>query len=161
MRMVVQTARLAQGTGLTQCGESQMLFSDETDRGTNPNVSGRTILVVDDDKAIVGLISNYLLRTGFGVLCARSAAEAITVAEAHVGRIDLLLADVMMSGMTGLELGAYLNKRRDGIRVIYMSGYVPAEVQRELALTGAPILTKPFSLADLAETIRDLVTNAT
>src|SRR5205823_3003336 len=116
-----------------------------------------TGLAVDDDDDIVSLVSNYLARNGFTVLFARSAAEAIAIAEAHLGRIDLLLTDVLMTGMTGPELATYMRKRRGGIRVIYISGYLPPEIQGDLATTGSIILSKPFSLADLAQNIRAMV----
>lgn len=70
-----------------------------TERGGSVDALGleRTVLVVDADSAIVRLVAKYLARSGFNVLTAGSAEEAIAVAQAHGGRIDLLLAEVALT----------------------------------------------------------------
>ena len=131
--------------------------SNESGRTVDSIAPEYTIMLVDADIAIVKLISNFLARNGFGVLSASSSEEAIAVAEAHLGRIDLLLTEVLMTGMLGTEIAAYLLTRRPGIKVMYMSGYLPPEIQDEIAASGSPIFTKPFALAQLAKSIRTLL----
>jgi CheY-like chemotaxis protein len=129
----------------------------EIDRG--PSLSQKTILVVDDDREILGLVSDYLCSLGYTVLTAESGVEGISAAEAHSAPIDLLLADVDLPGMTGVEFAKYFLSRRSDVPLIFMSGLggaqdldsLPGEVE---------FLPKPFSLAELAEkTIRLISVN--
>ena len=123
-------------------------------RGLGRQAPERTLIVVDADPAIVRLVASHLVRSGFTVLTAGSAVDAIALAEAHAGKIDLLLTEVMLQAMSGVELTAYLKRRRAGIRVIYMCSYLPSEVQEEVEESGKVILNMPFSLKTLADKIR-------
>jgi DNA-binding NtrC family response regulator len=82
-----------------------------------------TILIVDDEYLVLGLVRRVLADAGFCVLEAGSGAQALEVSKAHLGTIDVLLADLKMPGMSGRELAARLLKERPGTRIIYMSGY--------------------------------------
>jgi len=128
----------------------------EIDRGSSSTQSlpQKTILVVDDDREILDLVSNYLCSLGYTVLVAKSGPEAISAAEAHSGPIHLLLVDVDMPGMTGVEFAKYFLSRRSDVPVIFMSGF--GESQELGSLSGAiEFLPKPFSLSELAgKTIR-------
>jgi CheY-like chemotaxis protein len=126
------------------------------DSGPLPNYSPteKTILVVDDDREILGLVSNYLRSLGYKVLTAESGPEGINAAEAHSGAIDLLLVDVGLPGMTGLEFAKYFLSDHRDVPVVFLSGSGHSE---ELAsLTGTvEFLPKPFSLSELGgKTIR-------
>ena len=128
----------------------------EIDRGSSSTQSlpQKTILVVDDDREILDLVSNYLCSLGYTVLVAKSGPEAISAVESHFGPIDLLLVDVGMPGMTGIEFVKYFSSRRSDVPVIFMSGF--GESQELGSLSGAiEFLPKPFSLSELAgKTIR-------
>lgn len=83
----------------------------------------QTILVVEDDAAILGLVQSILVEAGFEVLAAGSAKTA-TRLEAHFSRaIHLLLSDIQMPGMCGPDLAEILKRRRPDMRVMLMSGY--------------------------------------
>jgi DNA-binding response OmpR family regulator len=130
-----------------------------TERGGSVDALGleRTVLVVDADSAIVRLVAKYLARSGFNVLTAGSAEEAIAVAQAHGGRIDLLLAEVMLSPVSGVAVANYLRKRRAGVHVIYTCAYLPNGVQEGLEASGNVILKKPFPVSSLAQKIKEVL----
>src|SRR5207249_4077615 len=118
------------------------------DQSAPLHTSAKTILVVDDDREILALVSNYLCSLGYAVLTAASGVEGISAAEAHAGPIDLLLVDVDMPGMTGIEFVKYFSSRRSDVPVIFMSGF--GESQELGSLSGAiEFLPKPFSLSEL------------
>ncbi|MFL6301007.1 MAG: response regulator [Terriglobales bacterium] len=113
----------------------------------------KTILVVDDDREVLSLVSNYLCSLGFIVLKAASGEEAIIVAEADSGSIALLLVDAEMPGMSGLEFAESFLSRRSDVPLILMSGFGKHGLG---SLSGRiEFLPKPFSFAELAgKTIR-------
>jgi CheY-like chemotaxis protein len=126
----------------------------ERDQSAHLYTSAKTILVVDDDREILDLVSNYLGSLGYTVLMAKSGPEGISAAEAHVGPIDLLLVDLEMPGMTGIEFAKYFLSRRSDVPVIFMSGF--GDSQELASLHGTvEFLPKPFSLSELGgKTIR-------
>jgi two-component system cell cycle sensor histidine kinase/response regulator CckA len=81
-----------------------------------------TILVVDDEKAVLKIVATILENANFRVLSADSAAAAIRLADETDAKIDMLLSDVDMEGMSGPDLGEELKKRRPEIHVMLMSG---------------------------------------
>src|SRR2546421_8069116 len=89
---------------------------DGDDRGTE------TILVVEDEPAVLSLSRRALEAQGYVVLAASDAIDAMRVVERHGGTIHLLLTDVVMPGLSGPELADQLAGRRPRIRRLYMSG---------------------------------------
>jgi two-component system cell cycle sensor histidine kinase/response regulator CckA len=113
------------------------------------------ILVVDDDPAVLEVAARVLERAGYEVLQAAEGAEALEVARAHEGRVDLVLTDVVMPGMSGRELGDRLTRERPGTRLLYMSAYTEDEaILRGVEIAGMNFLGKPFSLEGLADAVR-------
>ena len=114
-----------------------------------------TILLVEDEDALRHLAREFLQGMGYQILPAANGKEAIEVAVAYPGPIDLLISDMVMPGMSGAELAEYLQARRNDMRVLFMSGYSPKTIPR-LGLDGRPslFLQKPFPLATLAAHIR-------
>ena len=81
--------------------------------------------------------------------------EALALVDKHPGRIDLLLTDVVMPGLSGPQLADRLTARRPETRVVFMSGYPEAQDPAlGFSLNGRSYLQKPFALAELAEKIR-------
>ena len=125
---------------------------DGDDRGTE------TILVVEDEPAVLSLSRRALEAQGYVVLAASDASDAMRVVERHGGTIHLLLTDVVMPGLSGPELADQLFARRPGIRVLYMSGYPGDAVVQHGALPhGSSFLQKPFSPDGLARKVRDVL----
>ncbi|HYU08032.1 MAG TPA: PAS domain S-box protein [Gemmatimonadales bacterium] len=117
-----------------------------------------TVLVVEDEPAVLSLSRRALEAQGYVVLAASDAASALRVVERHGGMIHLLLTDVVMPGLSGRELADQLAGQRPGIRVLYMSGYPgDAVVQHGTLPSGSAFLQKPFSPDGLARKVRDLL----
>jgi len=114
-----------------------------------------TILLVEDDVAVRALATRSLRAHGYQLLEARDGLEAIRVAAAHQGPIDLLLTDVVMPRMGGRALAETLRQQRPTTRVLFMSGYPDDEVlRRGVQQDPLSFLEKPFTQATLGAKVR-------
>ncbi len=117
-----------------------------------------TILLVEDEDAVRGLTRRCLETSGYTVLAAANAEEALDVAARIQERIDLLLTDVVMPGASGTELSRRLLERRPGTRVLYVSGYTDASMVSHVGLdAGVSFLQKPFTPETLARKVREVL----
>jgi CheY-like chemotaxis protein len=117
-----------------------------------------TILLVEDDEAVRSVARRALVRFGYHVLSASRGPEALEVAASHKGTIDLLLTDIMMPGMNGVEVAAAVSRLRPGLLVFFMSGYADQDLVRQgLLEPGTHFLQKPFTPQELAERIRRIL----
>jgi CheY-like chemotaxis protein len=91
-----------------------------------------TVLLADDEAIVRGVVRETLERFGYSVLEAADGPEALELAERHQGSIDLLLTDVRMPRMNGVELAGRLRATRPSLRVLFMSGLADADVASEL-----------------------------
>jgi CheY-like chemotaxis protein len=99
----------------------------------------------------------FLEKMGYTVLAANSPGEAVRIAGEFAGEIHLLLTDVMMPEMNGLELARKLQASRSGMKVLYISGYTEQNLEDLSGAEGsAAFLEKPFALEDLALKVRGL-----
>jgi PAS domain S-box-containing protein len=114
-----------------------------------------TVLIVEDEPAIRTLAERLLSASGYAVIAAGSGTDALQVADGHVGPIDLLVTDVVMPNMDGVELAARLRRARPGVKVLYMSGFADEAVHTFEA--GAHFIAKPFPMAELAQRVRDVL----
>jgi PAS domain S-box-containing protein len=113
---------------------------------------GETILVVEDQDAVRELAERILSENGYRVLAARSGQEALGIALAHTGPLDVLLTDVIMPGMSGDELVGWLTQTHVELRTIYMSGYSEqALAPHRLAVGSGDFLAKPFTAESLLQ----------
>jgi CheY-like chemotaxis protein/PAS domain-containing protein len=120
--------------------------------------SAGVVLVVEDEPGIRTLIRKTLQRSGFDVLEAASGQEALDRARDHDGPIHLLLTDVVMPMMGGVELAQAIAPLRKGIRVLFISGYSgPTGVETGSFPAGAAFLQKPFTLAALLSKVKELL----
>jgi YesN/AraC family two-component response regulator len=87
------------------------------------------------------------------VLEAPAGPEAIELCDRVHVDIDLLVTDLVMPGMSGVELASQLTRRRPGLRVLTMSGYTEHALVEDGMLEGMPFLSKPFTPAELAESV--------
>ena len=114
-----------------------------------------TILVVEDESAVRDLAKLTLEELGYKVLTACSGADAVQIHKAHVGRIDLLLTDVVMPGWGGPEVAKALTTDRPELRVIYMSGYPSRGKQNRSDIEiDKPFIQKPFDPSHLGHVVR-------
>ena len=114
-----------------------------------------TILVVDDDPAVVALCTRILSNLGYTVLGAEGPDEGVRFAKSYSGRIHAVLTDLMMPGLSGPELVAQLRESRPGLPMLYMSGYV--DDARITALNHSTYIEKPFMPDELARKLRQLL----
>lgn len=121
-----------------------------------PPTGRETILVVDDDDAVRSVVARVLRRAGYTVFAVTGPGEALALADAHRGGLDLLLTDIAMPEMDGLELARRLQLRRAGLEVLPMSGYAPdVTASRWKHADPSRLLRKPFTAARLLEAVRD------
>lgn len=105
-----------------------------------------TILVVDDEAAIRGLIRAILTAHGFRILTAGSGAEAIRIWGEATQPIDLLITDLKMPGMDGRELAREMRRKQANLKVLYMSGFAEEIEEFDPPPGGhSEFLEKPFS----------------
>ncbi len=109
-----------------------------------------TVLVVEDEPGVRGLVTAALRREGYQVLQAESGKAAIDAA-AQAGRIDVLLTDVAMPGMTGIELASTLSRTQEDMRVVVMSGHPPNLVSLPKLQRPVEFLAKPFTPRELRQ----------
>jgi hypothetical protein len=138
------------------------------ERGRVPSIPpdrlgrGRTVLVVEDEPAVRELIVRILNKHSFDVLQAEGGDSALRASDEHPGRIDVLLTDVIMPGMSGAELAERLSSRRPGTRILYMSGYTDDVIGEHGVLPEhTEFLHKPFNASQLVKRIRDVMSRPT
>jgi two-component system, cell cycle sensor histidine kinase and response regulator CckA len=120
------------------------------------SLSAESILVVDDEPQVLGLITELLQMQGYDVESTWDPDEALRLARAHPRPFDLLLTDLVMPGMTGQELAMELHAIHPRMKVLFMSAY-SVETARDYKVwldPGEPFLLKPFSIALLGRTVR-------
>lgn len=116
---------------------------------SDPVNSGRAnILVVDDDPEVREILAETLAEFGYGVTQAGSAEEALPLLDGQQPGIDLVITDVRMPGMSGLELVEQARARKAGLKVIVISGYF---LPQPIAVR---FLKKPFHMHELASAVR-------
>ena len=126
---------------------------------TKPLERGQeTVLLVEDEAVLLDLGRKMLEGLGYIVLTANLPQEALRLAANHPGEIDLMLTDVIMPDMNGQDLAAQLEKTRPNTKSIFMSGYTAEILARDNVLSKKiPFLQKPFSLAELATLLREVL----
>jgi hypothetical protein len=129
----------------------------ETPQHAPAKPADESVLVVEDDQSIRELTAEVLREHGYRVAEAASAEQALSVFEA-TGPVDLLLTDVVMSGMNGHELANKLVALHPGLKVLYMSGYSErGVVQQGILEPGRSFLPKPFQPQDLLGKVGDVL----
>jgi len=119
------------------------------------------LLVVEDQTDVRDMVCDFLREGGYHVLSACDGSEALRLAESHTGPIDLLVADVVMPGMSGRELADRLTSLRPEMRVLFMSGYTPDTVLRHgVRNHDTSLLPKPFTLEEFSVRITGALQNA-
>jgi signal transduction histidine kinase len=115
-----------------------------------------TILLVEDDADVRVYARRVLETAGYAVLEAADGAEAMDLAAARNGAIDLLLTDAVLPGMQGGELAERLTKARPGLPVLYVSGFARHAMARDGGLAAsARFLSKPFRADELLRSTRE------
>ena len=129
--------------------------SQVTDEDTGEST---TVLLVEDQETVRGLVRQILTRRGCDVREAVDGQQALEVFEGIAEEVDLVITDVVMPNMGGAEFVAQARERRPGLRALFISGYATVD-----ALPGyhddprTDFLQKPFTLADLRSKVQSLI----
>lgn len=121
-----------------------------------------TILLVEDELAILNMVSTLLAMQGYSVLEASTPSEAIRLAREHGDKVDLLVTDMIMPEMNGKDLANKLRSLNPQLKCLYISGYTADTITQDGILdAGVNFIQKPFSLPDLATKVRDILDGKT
>ena len=120
-----------------------------------------TILLVDDEDALRHVIVDLLSQLGYRMLSASGGAEALALAQAHSGKIDVLVTDVRMDPLAGPALAEKLLSVRPEMKVIYMSGYADALAPGGVLTPGTVLVNKPFTIKFLSAKVREVLGHPT
>ena len=124
--------------------------------GDVPVRGHETVLVVEDSAPVRSLTTRLLTSLGYLVVSAATPTEAIRVAEAHTGPLDLLVTDVVLPEMNGRELWTRIVQLRPGTRCLFMSGYTHDIISEKGVLaSGVHFVQKPFSASSLGNAVRE------
>jgi signal transduction histidine kinase len=116
-----------------------------------------SVLLVEDEPGLRDVARQVLEGCGYTVVTASSGEEALERCRDPRLEPDLLITDVVMPGITGSQLVARLRARRDGLRVLYMSGFTEDAVVHHGVASGEHFLSKPFTPADLAHKVKEVL----
>jgi len=120
-----------------------------------PMGRGETVLLVEDEAAILNVGRAMLQRLGYTVLTAGTPGEALRQAEAHAAEIRLLITDVVMPEMNGRDLTKLIRDIKPGLKCLFTSGYTANVIAHHGVLDkGVNFLQKPFSMKELASKVR-------
>ncbi len=127
--------------------------------GTTPRLGAETVLLLEDEPAVRRATSRMLRSLGYVVLDTSRPTEAIALAREHAGPIDVLVTDVAMPEMSGMEAAREFRLVRPAAAVLFVSGYSKSAVTAD---NGAPLrhLGKPFSKTELATALREALSSA-
>ena len=117
-----------------------------------------TVLVAEDQPAILEMTRRMVQAYGYEVISAPSPAKLLELAQKHTGRIVALLTDLVMPGMDGRALAAAIRARHPHVKVLYMSGYPETLMEPDGSLKeGVQLLAKPFTRMALGEKLEELL----
>lgn len=137
-----------------KAAETELLKPQAAQRGSE------TILLVEDESAMLKMTSIMLGRLGYAVLVASTPGEAIRLAREYAGRIDLVMTDVVMPKMNGRDLAKNLQTLHPEMKRLFMSGYAANVIAPHGVLDeGVNFIQKPFSINDLGVKLREALEN--
>jgi two-component system cell cycle sensor histidine kinase/response regulator CckA len=113
---------------------------------------GKQVLIAEEEPVVRKLLNGIFHSWGFRVFSARNGREALEVAAAHKGEIDLLVSDVTMPEIDGQELAAEMAARHPNLKVFLLSGYSKALI---ILQSGWILVKKPFQIKDLKGAVED------
>ena len=128
--------------------EARPMTSEAVKRAHDPGNHRAVILIVDDDPEVQDIVAEFLADFGHDVLRASGGLEAITLIGDHPD-LDLVITDVRMPDISGIELAETATQQRPGLKIILISGYFVSQQ------VGWRVLRKPFRMQELEQAVRD------
>ncbi len=116
------------------------------------------ILLAEDDTAMRQFLGTALNRAGHDVIACNDGLEALAAVRESTEAFDLLLADIVMPGMDGIELAQKATDLKPGMKVMFITGFAAVAMgERNPQRTQARVLSKPFHLKDLVDQVNQLL----
>jgi PAS domain S-box-containing protein len=132
--------------------------ADPSEHADDLTSLGERVLLVEDDDTVRDLAKRILTEAGYWVTATSQGADALRLLEDPRQEFEILISDVVMPGMRGVELARRAEQLRPELPVLMMSGYTtPLDEEDRVAMAEAPLLEKPFSRRDLLGAVRDLL----
>jgi PAS domain S-box-containing protein len=128
-------------------------------RPSEPAATGETVLVVEDEPVVRGVILEMLQDQGYRTLEAVDGPSGLKILRTHEG-IDLLVTDVGLPGMNGRQLADQARETKPGLKILFITGYAESvAISDGFLQAGMEMITKPFELDNLSRRIRAMVSN--
>ena len=122
------------------------------------NGTQHKILVVEDNGALRRLMLRILAGCGYAVLEAASGAQGLDLFREHLPSVDLAIVDMIMPGMSGLDVAAEIERHRPGMKILYISGYGSSVAIESISQhTPDRVLIKPFDAGELIDRVTRLL----
>ena len=116
----------------------------------------RSVLIVEDEVMVRAVAERALARHGYTVLAAENGEAALEILQRE-GRVDLMISDVVMPTMDGPTTVRAARKLQPDLPILFMSGYAEEQLRKSIDIPNVSFLAKPFSVQQLAETVRDVL----
>jgi len=121
-----------------------------------------TILIIDDEPTILDMVADTLKPLGYTTLKASSGEESVELASNYEGSIHLILSDIVMKGLNGIQAVENIKKKRPEVKVIFMSGYPEHVINgRGMFVGGTSFMQKPLRASQLSRKIREILDQET
>ncbi len=125
---------------------------------SNPKALLATILLVEDEESVRELVKRILEQNGYAVLEARDGQEGLEMGRSHPGKINLIISDVVMPRMDGIQMVKQLRSLKRDVCVLFMSGYTDTPLARNTPQRGnTHFISKPFMPNQLLDEVRELL----
>ncbi|MDQ2912960.1 MAG: PAS domain S-box protein [Chloroflexota bacterium] len=145
-------------TVLLPAAETAAMMAEPSQTTGESAGNGEGVLLVEDEGAVRAAARRILTKNGYRVFEAASPADAVGLGADLSRKIDLILTDVVMPDMSGMDLVALLHKSRPGAPVLYMSGYPQDVIAHQGLVTGeVHLLEKPFTRKALLRAVREVL----
>src|SRR5712691_8971649 len=154
---IIITSAPSEGTGVTILlphAHDAFVEEAQTQPPRQRTLAAETVLLVEDNEKARGLVARILRESGYDVHDAGLPEDALRFCEEYEGPIHLLLSDVVMPQMSGPTLSKQILERRPETRALFVSGYIESADDVDIVSSGADFLQKPFTPAELLETVR-------
>jgi PAS domain S-box-containing protein len=130
-------------------------LEEEAERVETPRGGEETLLLVDDEEPVLEVAEKILSTFGYKVLTARNGEEALEAFDSCAEEIDLVIIDMIMPGMGGMQALKELRRRKEGVRVLVSSGFAGGGTSRDVIDAGAlGLIRKPYSVSQLLRVVR-------
>jgi hypothetical protein len=123
-----------------------------------PKNSRHVVLLVEPNRSLGSLLANVLTREGYSVLSATTSDEALELCS-EVAGIDLLITDVFLPGVSGVDLAARVTERNPGAKILFLSSISEQALRQQGIGDRASVLIKPLAISDLVSRVHELLSS--